>query len=108
MHVAYTSSQTQERRKRKVEDVRKRSEYRKAHGLDKDEGLFGGWTARTDAETMGPAMKEGGVPALPGPNSTKELAKATVENIEGKAEEDVFVDFEGNKQHVKKRWFGIW
>lgn len=38
-----------------MEDVEKRSEYRKAHGLDKDEG-FGGWTAKTNDELLGPAV----------------------------------------------------
>ncbi|KXL48107.1 hypothetical protein M433DRAFT_34500, partial [Acidomyces richmondensis BFW] len=34
MHVAYTTAQTAERRRLKTEDVRKRAEYRKAHGLE--------------------------------------------------------------------------
>lgn len=109
MHVEHVSAETQERRRRKVEDVRKRSEYRKAHGLDQNEGVLGGWTAKTDAETMGPAFREGNVTAAPpGPETTMELTKATVENIEGKASEDVYVDFEGKKQPLKKKWFGIW
>lgn len=108
MHVEYTSAETQRRRKQKVEDVKKRSEFRKAHGLDENEGLFGGWTAKTDSETMGPALREEKTPAPPGPKTTMEVAQATVQNIEGKAEQDVFVDFEGNKQPVKKKWFGIW
>ena len=111
MHVAHVSAETQERRRRKVEDVKKRSEYRKAHGLDQ-EGVFGGWTAKTDAEAMGPAIREGAAqpppPPPPGPETTMELARATVENIEGKGVEDVYVDFEGKKQPVKKKWFGIW
>lgn len=108
MHVAYVSAETQERRRRKVEDVRKRSEYRKAHGLDQDEKVLGGWTAKTDAEAMGPAFREGVASAPPGPATTMELAQATVENIEGNGDEDEYVDFEGKKQPVRKKWFGIW
>lgn len=52
---AQRSAEVAEKRKRRVDDVVKRSEYRKAHGLDKDQG-FGGWTAKTDAESMGPAV----------------------------------------------------
>ena len=44
LHTAHQSAETAERRKRKVEDVEKRAEYRKAHGLE-GEGL-GGWTAK--------------------------------------------------------------
>lgn len=109
MHTEYVSEQTAERRRQKVADVRKRSEYRKAHGID-EEGMFGGWTVKSDAEALGPAIREGGQPISPrpGPETTMELAKATVENVEGKGEEDTFVDFEGNRRPLRKKWFGIW
>lgn len=55
LNAAHVTAETQARRSRKVEDVEKRSEYRKAHGLDKDEG-FGGWTAKTNDELLGPAV----------------------------------------------------
>lgn len=48
MHVAHTSAETAERRRQKVDDVAKRAQYRRAHGLDKNEGL-GGWTAKENA-----------------------------------------------------------
>ncbi|KAK3704249.1 hypothetical protein LTR37_013923 [Vermiconidia calcicola] len=111
MHVAYVSEQTAERRRRNVEDVRKRSEYRKAHGISQDETTFGGWTAKTDAEVMGPGMREGGgdMGASPGPvpKATMDLAKATMGNMQDKGEEETFVDFEGNKKTLRKKWFGI-
>ncbi|KAF2159122.1 hypothetical protein M409DRAFT_71248 [Zasmidium cellare ATCC 36951] len=53
MHVAYVSQQTAEMRKQKVEDVKKRSEYRKAHGIEESEGILGGWTARMADEVTG-------------------------------------------------------
>ena len=96
MHTAYISAQTAERRKKKVEDVQKRAEYRKAHGLDKEEG-FGGWTARKDEEVLGPGLRaadrvvhEGGSPG------------------EGEVTgSGLHTDFEGRRKPVKK-WFGIW
>ena len=107
MHVAYISAETAERRRQKVEDVRRRSEYRKAHGMD-EEGL-GGWRAKTDAEVLGPGLREGGdANVRPAPLHSRELAKATTENIKGKGEEDTFVDFEGKTQPMRKKWFGVW
>ncbi|KAJ9648007.1 hypothetical protein H2199_001784 [Coniosporium tulheliwenetii] len=79
MHTAYITAETQERRRRKVEDVQKRAEYRKAHGLESEQGL-GGWTAKKEGEEMGPALAE---------------------------ERDTYTDFEGKKRPVKK-WLGIW
>lgn len=93
MHLAYVSAETAERRKQKVEDVRKRSEYRKAHGLDK-EGVFGSWTAKSDSETMGPALREGGT-------------GGEVVGMAAGEEQGVYTDFEGRRRPVKK-WLGIW
>ncbi|MCJ1313083.1 hypothetical protein MMC25_006760 [Agyrium rufum] len=47
MHTEYISAETAARRQKKIEDVKKRGRYRKAHGLDKQEG-FGGWMAKLD------------------------------------------------------------
>ena len=58
LNQTHVSAETQERRKRKVEDVAKRSAYRKAHGLDKNEG-FGGWMAKSDDQLVGPAIPLG-------------------------------------------------
>jgi hypothetical protein len=63
MHSEHVTAQTAEMRRQKVEDVKRRSEYRKAHGLeDENESRFGGWTAKSDDEVLGPtpAMREGG------------------------------------------------
>ena len=110
MHIAYVSEQTAERRRQHVADIRKRSEYRKAHGMDQDEGMLGGWTARSDAEVMGSGMREGGgaAPAVPGPETTMELMQENVRNVGGQGEEDTYVDFEGNRKEIKKKWFGVW
>lgn len=97
MHTAHISAETAERRKQKVEDVRKRSEYRKAHGLE-NEGLFGGWTAKTEEESMGPALREGGGPPP---------SMAVVQDASPVAGASVYADFDGNTKPARK-WFGIW
>ncbi|KAF2484304.1 hypothetical protein BDY17DRAFT_323171 [Neohortaea acidophila] len=102
MHVDHTSAEVAERRKQKVDDVKKRSDYRKAHGME-DGGLFG-WTAKTDEEELGPALREGGGS---GPNPAVDIASPTAV-IDTKAEEHVYLDFEGKTQVARKKWFGIW
>ena len=113
MHVDYTSAQTAERRQGKVEDVRKRSEYRKAHGLDQDEGVLGGWTAKSEAQAMGPALRESGNVSRRidvDRKSTEEDASMhlTPERQQEETPDQTFVDFEGKLQPARKKWFGIW
>lgn len=50
LDVEHTSAITAERRRKKADDVRKRAEYRKAHGLDQNQG-FGGWTSKEVEES---------------------------------------------------------
>lgn len=113
MHAGYVSAQTAEMRKQKVEDVKKRAEYRKAHGLDeKEEGLFGGWTAKPDGpgELLAAADREGGVrtddasPVAPVQVEQQDVGAAVATEAAG----ETYVDFEGKTQPVKKKWFGIW
>jgi hypothetical protein len=86
LHTAHVSAETAERRRRKVEDIQKRAEYRKKHGLE-HEG-FGGWSAKTDEDDLGPALPTG-------------AAVAAVEG--GEMEEQV----QRPRKKVKK-WLGIW
>lgn len=105
MHTDYISAQTAERRKQKVEDVRKRSDYRKAHGLetDSDTGL-GGWTVKSDDEAKGPAYREGGyVPTTSVPEPALDASPVSTDEAE-----PAYVDFEGKKQNPPKKWLGIW
>ncbi|KAI9878444.1 MAG: hypothetical protein M1830_000879 [Pleopsidium flavum] len=88
LHTAHISAETAERRRKKVEDVRKRGEYRRAHGLEGGQGL-GGWRAKEDGEELGPALAVEG-------------AGVRVEDGEG-----VYKDWEGRKKPVRK-WLGIW
>lgn len=86
LHQAHVTAETQEKRKRKVEDVQKRSAYRKAHGLEKDEE-FGGWTAKSDEQLLGPAMPLG----------------------EGKqGEGDLVAEQAPRERKPVKKWLGIW
>lgn len=93
----YNTQQTMERRKARVEDVAKRAAYRKAHGLDKQQG-FGGWTAKSDEETMGSGMRVGdGVAVVP-------VADGVVEGVEGEVQEQP----ERRERKPIKKWLGIW
>ncbi|MCJ1280812.1 hypothetical protein MMC26_000129 [Xylographa opegraphella] len=104
MHTAHISAVTAERRKKKVEDVQKRAQYRKAHGLDQGEGL-GQWTAKADEEMLGPSLKtDRAVEVDPSAGSGTGLGKAEDTKL---AQDNVFVDWEGRKLPIKK-WFGIW
>ncbi|MCJ1246280.1 hypothetical protein MMC30_003486 [Trapelia coarctata] len=102
-HTLHVSAETAERRRKKVEDVQKRALYRKAHGLDKEQGL-GGWTAKGDDELLGPAIKSdarGG-----GDVAVASDGRAAVEGTE--ADEGVYADFEGRRKRPLKKWLGIW
>lgn len=79
LNAAHVAAETQERRTRRVEDVAKRAQFRKAHGLDGGEG-FGGWTAKSDGQLLGPGIPTG----------------------EGEAAQ------EPPKEKKVKMWFGIW
>ncbi|KAF7187271.1 hypothetical protein HII31_11359 [Pseudocercospora fuligena] len=103
LHVAYVSAQTAEKRKQKVDDVKKRSAYRKAHGLDQEEGIFGGWTAKSDEDAKGPAL-------VGSPQVESEIAaETTIEHAASKPKgtAETYIDFDGKEQPVQKRWFGI-
>jgi len=109
MHVAYVSAETKEKRKQKVDDVQKRSDYRKAHGIAQGEGIFGGWTAKSDDESVGPALRDES--ASPTFSRGVDLEKATedIEQTAAQNSKDTFVDFDGKTQPVEqKKWFGIW
>jgi hypothetical protein len=113
----YNTIQTMERRKAKVEDVQKRDAYRKAHGLDKDEG-FGGWTARGAGEEMGSGLRieekkeDEKVEEKKDENRVLNLGDGKLLLADGTIvlEKDQVV--EQAEQAVEKRpvkqWFGIW
>jgi hypothetical protein len=103
LHQIQISEETAERRRRKVEDVKKRSDYRKAHGLETDG--FGGWTAKTDDELLGPAIKLGTeAAAAPG---TPGVTESTAESQSEIVEPAVTGQVQREKRQLKK-WLGIW
>lgn len=106
MHSEYVTAQTAEMRKQKTEDVKRRSEYRKAHGLeDEESSKFGGWAAKADKEDESAAMREGGEQS----SISMDLAQQAEEKVAAPdAPVDTYVDFEGKTQPVQKKWFGIW
>ena len=69
-----------------MEDVSKRAAYRKAHGLENDQS-FGGWTAKSDEQLLGPAI----------PIGSTESVKAV------QAQEHV-----DSERKTTKKWLGIW
>ncbi|KAF2145787.1 uncharacterized protein K452DRAFT_244126 [Aplosporella prunicola CBS 121167] len=96
MHAEHVSAETAERRKRKVDDIDKRNEFKRAHGIDVEEGgkgllggLLGGEAKEAQAEEASPVA-----PAVPAPA------------VEGE-EKTAYTDFEGRKRPVRK-WLGIW
>lgn len=114
MHVAYVSAETAERRRQKVEDVKKRAEYRKAHGLEGGKEVLGGWTARGDGQEIGPALREGAVefgrPEVPAPGKAMEVAGVAAARAGDEASPkaaETYVDFEGKEQSARRKWFGM-
>lgn len=94
LHTAEVSAETAARRMQKVEDVRKRGEYRKAHGLE-TEGL-GGWTAKTTGDDLGPALP------------TTDDASPTAAGAIANAEDGGLAEHVAPQRKPLKKWFGIW
>ncbi|KAK0266651.1 hypothetical protein LTR91_007636 [Friedmanniomyces endolithicus] len=109
MHVSYISAQTAERRRAKMDDVAKRSEYRKVHGIGQEEGVFGGWTAKSEREVMGPAFREGGGEGVGQVVAVRDASPVAVPAATAGVEaQETFIDFDGKRQPAIKKWFGIW
>jgi hypothetical protein len=92
----YNTQQTMERRKARVEDVAKRGEYRKAHGLDKQD-TFGSWTAKSDEEVLGSGIRLG---------DGKKEGDVAIEGASPVAEE--VQQLEKRERRPVKKWLGIW
>ncbi|OQO12104.1 hypothetical protein B0A48_02743 [Cryoendolithus antarcticus] len=114
LHSENLSREVSERRRQKVEDVQKRAQFRKAHGLEEPEGVFGGWTAKADEEVLGGGMREGGMPGEVGPDlaivDQSPVARDVVATEAAEKQPEIYVDFEGKERPVQeaKKWFGIW
>lgn len=91
LNSARMTAETDARRARKVDDVAKRAQFRKEHGLDKEEG-FGGWKLKNDQELLDAVMP---------PDAIAQVgADAPVQ--EGQAAEP------GREKRKVKKWLGIW
>ncbi|OJD37709.1 major facilitator superfamily [Diplodia corticola] len=107
MHADHVSHETAEKRKRKVEDVDKRAEYRRAHGLDaaEDTGLLRGWLAEPHEKRTEEVVVVGADGEGRGQEQEREQSPVAKEEQEG------FRDFEGRQQRERrpvKKWLGIW
>ncbi|KAI1737112.1 hypothetical protein F4680DRAFT_460651 [Xylaria scruposa] len=83
MHEEHESALTAEKRRRKVEDVTKRNEYRKAHGLEPaTSGLFGSKAVEKPKETVDDASPQ--APAIVESSDPEPVAVAVEITPEGK------------------------
>lgn len=62
---AHNTAIVQEKRKRRVDDVDKRNEYRKAHGMDKNTSFFGSWGAKKDEDGVAAGVAAGAAEEVP-------------------------------------------
>ncbi|MCJ1274754.1 hypothetical protein MMC21_002552 [Puttea exsequens] len=102
LEVARESAEVGKNRNKKVEDVMKRSTYRRAHGLEDEnaQGL-GAWTARSHAESSR---------KLDGDEQNSANTGTEIPPLEESGvNKDVPINayWDGNKPPVKK-WLGIW
>lgn len=109
LDVAKTSAETAEKRKRDVEDVQKRSTYRRAHGLESEDSQgLGGWTARSDTKTIGPSLQvDGPVSRKPVDFVADQAARKDHTFTDGDSKPAAPAESESSKKPLKK-WFGIW
>lgn len=122
METERTSAEAAELRATKIEEVQKRAEYKKAHGLLNADGsdpnswlpLGGSIISRGEkkesaASGLARAEQVGGTQ---GEIAAKEMeadpkAAAVVAAQAGETDADMYTDFSGEKKKVKK-WLGIW
>lgn len=95
LHEEHESAITAEKRRRRVDDVSKRSEYRKAHGLDTAQGIES-WIGSSPSPAADPVLppSDASVPAVvPMSNSIPESQPET--------KPDLHLDADGKR---KKYW----
>lgn len=102
MHVDYISAVTAEKRRRKIEDVRKRAAYRKAHGEEWERKWFG-WDAKGDDGDDDDRVVTGPAPNVDGGQAAVEGAG----HVPTEEEREAYANWNGRRRSVKK-WLGIW
>ena len=94
LHVEQTSAETAERRTQQMDDVEKRRQYRRAHGIEERKLPFGLGAVTTEERSQ---VTQEVVEESPTASSQPMAQDGT----------DSYVDFEGRKRPIKK-WLGIW
>lgn len=89
LDTARTSAEAAEKRKQRVDDVAKRAAFRKAMGLDQDEGL-GGWTLKSSHKISSPEIQAQNKDAVPSDGNQNNL------------------NDESLRKKPLKKWLGIW
>jgi len=80
--------------------VQKRSDFRKAHGLDTDEGI-GGWTAKIDSQDLGPA-----IPSDISGTEPHNAAGAVAISVDEEMSEQL--QQSQTQRKPLRKWLGIW
>ncbi|KAK4202604.1 hypothetical protein QBC40DRAFT_276236 [Triangularia verruculosa] len=98
LNEAHNTARIQEKRRKLVEDVAKRTAYRKAHGLPEEHGIFGLKKATVDADQVF------------GTEGEKKKQQVVVDDASPIAQEPKRLTDEQQKEMVgelKKKWLGI-
>lgn len=113
LHTEQITIQTDERRRKKLEDVEKRRLYRQAHGMG-TMGLDSIFSRNTHVSSSEASSSEAS--SLEASSSEVEETKPIHDDnlVDGSAvspgeasRQPTYVDWEGKRKPVKK-WFGIW
>ena len=111
MNNAAAAQESQVKRARKADEVRKRREYMRAHGVE-HEAPFGLGTEEGDEfrRKKEEERKKLSMDEIAREKLAKELGiqRQIERGVDGELGEGEFRDFEGRKRPVVKKWFGIW
>lgn len=121
LHVAHESEKVAEKRRRKLEDVKKREEFMRAHGVEPG-FLTGGWMGKFGTVEGDLAKKQRAEQNLAGQETDREIespvamqAVAAGPVQSGLSSPDLGVAAEQNQQQQQqqekrkpKLWLGIW
>ena len=106
MHVEAKSVEAAERRRKKTDDLQKRDRYRKAHGIEDTQNVWGFGRRLEKVKEKGDGEEGSSVAAQKDVGVQAEEIRGEGENAVGKRGE--YVDFEGRRRRHIKKWFGIW
>lgn len=104
LHTEQITIQTDERRRKKLEDVEKRRLYRQAHGMG-TMGLDSIFTKKNTQDSFSAASSSEAEETRPIQDDNL-VGESPVSPVEASGQ-PVYVDWEGKRKPVKK-WLGIW